>query len=150
MKRMPIPHLVLAAVLAVILPLEQAHCAWMAIGSSPVQCSAAALIGSASAPAANSTHACCRANSASATPGSRRAAPPTLCACPQVPAGTLPAALNLASSTSAHDFLAGHIARDFTVPVSNSRETLQAPDVGSPPLPAAVGAHLLRAPPVSA
>jgi hypothetical protein len=72
-----------------------------------------------------------------------------MCACNLVPAGTLPAMLHAGDST-----LPGYVAeatpRDLHAPASWNRETVPAPDVGSAPLPAAVGAHLLRAPPLSA
>lgn len=150
MKLRPIPHLLVALALAVILPLEQARCAWMGMGSTAGACSATAAF--AAAPASTGTspaHACCRAQSACSA-RSNRAAAPVQCLCAQIPAGTLPATLTLGAASSSQLFIAAAIAREFSAPVSLERESLPALDIGSPPLPSAVGAHLLRAPPVSA
>jgi hypothetical protein len=152
MMRKPVSHLLLALSLAVILPLELAQCGWMGIGKSA--CSAgmpgACAMAATTAASPGASHACCRAKSANVLAAAKHASGAAQsCVCKLVPAGTLPATLSLgASSTPA--FVAVATDRDLTAPVSLNRELLPAPDVGSAPLPAALGAHLLRAPPVSA
>jgi hypothetical protein len=153
MSRKPISHLVLALSIAAILPLELAQCAWMGIGSYGSACPAGAssMCAMGAAAPAGASHACCRAKSPGAPGATRRASgAASMCSCKLIPAGTLPAMLHAGDSTLP---LPGHvalaIARDPHAPASWTRESVPAPDVGSAPLPSAIGAHLLRAPPLS-
>jgi len=154
MTRKPVAHLLLALTLAAVMPLELAQCGWMAIGSPANACTAgmpaACAIGAGSMPA-SAAHACCRAKSHAAPAGAaRRSGATSMCACNLLPAATLPPAPDPGAASVAHLFIAVLPGCDFPAPVPPSREILPAPDVGNAPLPAALGAHLLRAPPVSA
>ena len=140
MKRMPIPTLVLAVALAVLLPLEQAHCMWMGLqkGSTPVSAAKA------------SVHPCCARAAAQAAGRARQQGADTPCNCPQLPSVVLPGLVKVAPAhTSTLTFVVPTLATPGA-PVSCVTETVLAPIVGSPPLPATRGAHGLRAPPVSA
>jgi hypothetical protein len=154
MTRKPVAHLLLALTLAAVMPLELAQCGWMAIGNPANACTAgmpgACAMGAATA-SAGAPHACCRAKSHAAPAGAaRRSGPASICVCNLLPAATLPAAPDPGAASASHVFVAALQGCDLPAPVSPSREILPAPDVGNAPLPAALGAHLLRAPPVSA
>jgi hypothetical protein len=141
MRRMPIPNLVLAAALALLLPLEQAHCAWMGFQrhAAPVTASSA------------SGHECCSSRAASRQ--DQPAHPErdaTGCVCEALPAGTLPLVITARAEAPSAAVLAIPTAKAVIAPVSVVRQTAPAPDVGSSPLPDDPGAHGLRAPPVSA
>jgi hypothetical protein len=151
MTRKPAAHLLLALTLAAVMPLELAQCGWMAIGTPANACTAGmpgACAMGAAATSAGARHACCRAKSPAGA--ARRSGAASICVCNLLPAATLPAAPDPGAAFTAHLFVAALSGCDLTAPVSPSREILPAPDVGNAPLPAALGAHLLRAPPVSA
>ena len=154
MTRRPISQPLLALILAVILPLEVAQCAWMGFGNAGSGCPAGAphacAMAATTAPS-GAPHACCRARGIHGpAPARHRSDAAQTCVCNLLPAATLPAALRVDASSSSHAFVAVAADRDLSAPVSLEREIQPAPDVGSAPLPAALGAHLLRAPPVSA
>ena len=137
MKRMTKPVAVLATLLAVLMPLEQAHCAWMSIERN-----AAKVGGSCTA----SNHNCCAAGHPRSA---KQAAAPATCACAQVPLGTLPvdaAGTHLVS----FDCFASLPSTPSVVRMASNAAPPLAPDIGSPPLLFDLGAHGLRAPPVSA
>jgi hypothetical protein len=137
MKRLSGPWVVLAVLLAALLPIEQAHCLWM---PAPARTTAAA----AAATCTGSTHACC-----APAPSSRSShrSPPTECPCIQLPQGALPSAATVPSpslSALAIVPMAWALAAFVAVPAP-----VPAPDVGGPPLPIACDAHGMRAPPLS-
>jgi len=141
MKRMSIPHLVIAATLALLLPLEQAHCAWMGLQkqAAPV---------AVNSPAG---HECCASpTTAGQESRSRPEQLPRGCACQQLPSMALPATLALGTEAPLVASLAVLTIPSIIAPVSIVTETVPALDVGSRPLPDDPGAHGLRAPPASA
>ena len=148
-----ISHLVMALMLAAMLPLELAQCAWMGVGAAASTCSAGApgACGmTAASHASGASHACCVAKGMTAPrPARQRSDTAKICGCTLLPAGMLPAAVGVDASPASHAFVAVATDRDLSAPVSLEREIPPAPDVGSAPLPAALGAHLLRAPPIS-
>ena len=124
---------IVAVLLAVIMPVEQAHCAWMTYERAAASAS----------PHAGSGHSCCAASSAQP----RTATPPS-CLCERIPPGTL----------TTHDSGSRPQATAVVAIVPETQESLvlgytRAPapalDIGSPPLPDDPGAHGLRAPPLS-
>ena len=132
MKRFRPAFLTLAALLAVLLPLEQSHCAWMALGHY------------APRSAGNAAHACCR--HAAKAPAS---APCAKCACIKIPVGSVP------HFTFPRDAFAGvsnapPAQASALAPVLATAAPAPPIDVGSPPLPIDLGAHGMRAPPRSA
>jgi hypothetical protein len=133
-----IPNLVLASLLALLLPLEQAHCVWMRFEKP-------------AAPAAAAAHACC---GAAATPRSGEHARPDKpsagCACEQLPTGTLPTIITAGTEGASPTFIAMVAVRPVVEPFVSVTATAPALEFGSPPLPDDPGAHGLRAPPVSA
>jgi hypothetical protein len=136
MKRKPAVYGIVAALLAVLLPLEQAHCAWMNF-QPPV---------SASGERSGGDHSCC----ASSDAPQKTAPAPLECACVKLPAAALTTDVVSASAPLAASPIAElpEVAATF---IPGSAPALRAPlDVGSPPLPDDPGAHGLRAPPLSA
>jgi hypothetical protein len=138
MRLLPGLRTLLAISIALLLPIEQAHCAWMG-----VQKSVAAT--AASAPAA---HACC-APAAETAPAPQPAKTPQACVCEQLPPGALPNLLHGAQAPAAAS-IAMPAAPAVIAPVATVTATVPVLDVGSPPLPDDPGAHGLRAPPASA
>jgi hypothetical protein len=141
MRRMPIPNLVLAATLALLLPLEQAHCAWMGLQKH-------------SAPAAApspSGHECC-ASPTTPEPDhdSKPEKAPQGCACEQLPTVTMPTVITAGTEAPSVTSIAVLTITSAIAPVSIVKETVPALDVGSPPLPDDPAAHGPRAPPASA
>ena len=137
MRRLSRPFVVLAALFTVLMPLEQAHCAWMGLEKR------------ASATTRNvpSGHDCC---APTARPQSQPTETPAGCPCVQLPLGSLPA-----STTSAQILPTVTSAITLTPPPAITPFlAIEAPapalDIGSPPLPVDLGAHGLRAPPLSA
>lgn len=137
MKRMSRPFVALAALLAVVMPLEQAHCAWMGLENraSAVTCNAP------------SKHDCCAPTAPSQSQPTKA---PANCPCLQLPPASLPAGI-----TSAQVFPTATSAVALTAavainPIALIEEPAPALDVGGPPLPVDLGAHGLRAPPLSA
>jgi len=140
MKLARILNLVLAASLAVLLPLEQAHCAWMGLEKSASKTSGTMSPG----------HECCRSLATSMPhrgPSPKTASPG--CMCEQLPKGALPSAVLLDTNTPS---IAAFVMPSVSVvvsPVSMVTETVPAPDVGCIPPPHATSAHGLRAPPAT-
>jgi len=135
MSRTRIPFLAVALLLAVLMPLEQAHCLWMGVGARPAAAHAAAPL-----------HACCAARAAAHGGAHARTLPP--CLCDQLPAGSLPAAIAAPAPTVAGVALPPAVAF-LAEPAAVRTDVDPALDVGSPPLPDDPGAHGLRAPPNS-
>ncbi len=141
MKRMSLPSLVIAISLALLLPIELAHCVWMGVPQQGVQ----GTVGTSVA------HACCRAgaNARSARPASSSA--PRTCTCIQLPEVTLPSHVTVDAPTidvgtslaTAHELLLVPIPRIVAAPDRGSL-------FGSPPRSAESRAHGLRAPPTPA
>ena len=141
MKRMSFPSLVIAISLALLLPIELAHCVWMGIPQHVVQGTAATSV----------AHACCRAaaNARPASPSSPSS--PRTCTCIQLPLVTLPSHVTVGAPTidlvtclaTAHETLPVLIPRIVAAPD-------RAPLLGSPPRGAQSHAHGLRAPPIHA
>jgi hypothetical protein len=140
MKLARILNLVLAVSLAVLLPLEQAHCAWMGLEKSASRSSGKMLPG----------HECCRSLATSMPHrGPSPKAPAPGCMCEQLPKGALPSAVLLDSDTpSVTAFMLPAVAAVLS-PVSIVTETVPALDVGCSPPPHATAAHGLRAPPAT-
>jgi len=138
MKRLRGIPMVLAVALAVLLPLEQAHCLWM---PSPSMANPCAPVQSAM------DHGCCAAAQPAKAASHRHE--PSRCPCIQLPSGTLPAATVQASSPTAQP---AAVSGTHALPALSEfvPALAPAPDVGSPPLPVGCGAHSLRAPPLSA
>jgi hypothetical protein len=139
MKRMPIPHIALAVALALLLPLEQAHCAWMGL-----QKHAAPVAGTAT-----SAHACCASPVKPAPSQPAQGGAPAQCMCQQLPPAAMPATPASGGAALSVMSLAALAVPSFIAPVPSPARTVLALDVGSPPLPDDPGAHGLRAPPVS-
>lgn len=141
MRRMPIASLLLALALAVLPPLEQAHCAAMA-----AERTARSLPG-----AMDASHACCRDG---ASAGTRRAASPArapICqGCQELPSVTLSGGAAGLAGLPAPALVAPLPAPLRAAPAPRAAVIAPAPDVGSPAPPVDPGAHGLRAPPRSA
>lgn len=141
MKRLPLPGLVLAATLALLLPLEQAHCAWMGLQASATPTAAASRAG----------HACC-ARPATSQP--QEAPQPgkdcSSCVCLQIPAGAMPTAVTIGADATSAPALESIASASSIEPAASLSRAIPPLDVGSPPLPVDPGAHGLRAPPASA
>ncbi|MCC6348725.1 MAG: hypothetical protein IT347_03920 [Candidatus Eisenbacteria bacterium] len=139
MKRLSIPNLVLAAALALLLPLEQLHCACLGseTRSAPV--------------ASHEEHGCC--DSQSSTPADHQShdqQTPHGCVCPEMAPILVPAAGVVVLDASTVAPLAVLAVPAVIAPVLIVSETIPALDVGSSPLPDDPGAHGLRAPPATA
>ncbi len=141
MRRMRIPNLVLAATLALLLPLEQAHCAWMGLQKHAAPVSATSTTG----------HACC--GSATACVPLHHSQPkhiPQACRCAQIPLAKLPTAFVYGGEAPSVSSLVVLTAPSVIAPVSFVTEIVPALDVGNSLLPDDPDAHGLRAPPASA
>lgn len=129
----------LAILLAALLPLEQAHCLFMPLQAGPTQC----------APASTGAmdHSCCAPSPAPAAQP-QHGEGPTACPCFDLPSGTVP------QSVVATPHLLSSQVVLFTMSSLAAPRAATAPapalDVGTPPVPIAVDAHGLRAPPLSA
>jgi len=138
MKRMSLPTFVIAISLALLLPIELAHCVWMGFPPHGVQGTAAASV----------AHACCRA-AANAPPASPSA--PRTCTCIQLPVVTLPNHVTVdvptidvgTSLATAHETLPVPIPRIVAAPI-------HVPLLANRPHGAQSHAHGLRAPPIPA
>jgi hypothetical protein len=123
----------IAASLALLMPLEQTHCVWMSLLSHP-----------ACAPQVSTSHACC----ASSGHAPRRPQPPSDACCIHLPPGSLRPSVSASqpvfSSSAAVVADWSGVARTTT-----HRVPRPALDVGSPPHLIPLGAHGLRAPPLS-
>jgi hypothetical protein len=140
MKLARILNLVLAISLAVLLPLEQAHCAWMGLEKSASRSSGAMSPG----------HECCRSLGSSMPhrgPQPKTTSPG--CMCEQLPKGALPSAVLLDTDASSVTAFVLPTVASVLSPVSMVTETVPALDVGCIPPPHATSAHGLRAPPAT-
>lgn len=139
MRRTSIPHVVLAATLALLLPLEQVYCACMGSPAQPTSVTSRA------------GHECCGPAAPSGTEQhSRPGQAPHTCTCPQLAVAAVPAIIGDSLQVPALTPLAVLTVPATSAQVSFDAETTPALDVGSPSLPDDPGAHGLRAPPVSA
>jgi hypothetical protein len=129
---------VLAVLLAVLLPARQAQCLWMPFAA---QVSGAGDCGSSGA----TDHACCRPPAQAPTPGSQGAT--HSCPCIQLPTANLPA--DISAPPVASPVLVVVPLASLASPPQVITAPPPAPDVGSPPLPAAREAHAVRAPPLT-
>jgi hypothetical protein len=134
--RRSFPFLAIALLLALLLPLEQAHCLWMGTGTSRTPHHGAMVKMAAD-------HSCCR--------GHARTRAAAECACLQLPHASVPATVAVESPAGG--------AMSFVAPVAHSGldgpdaiERARPPDPGRerPPLDREPGARLLRAPPTLA
>lgn len=141
MKRATIPNLVLAATLAVLLPLNQWYCA----------CMGSAAYAAPTAASSPHGHGCCEPTPPCGTEQhSQSERAPDACTCAHLLAASLPAINDVGVvapwvAPSAVPTVQVVIAR-----VAVFSGTDPALDVGSPSIPDDPGAHGLRAPPVSA
>jgi len=132
-------NVVIALALAVLLPLEQAHCMFMGLQkrSAPV---------AANAP----VHPCCARAAAQAGHHAPAQVPLGGCNCPVLPSVVLAASVHVPAAhvTAIAQVIPAVFAPAAPVPLVT--RTARPPDAGSSPLPYDAGAHGLRAPPVSA
>jgi hypothetical protein len=137
MRRPSFPFLVLATVLALLLPLEQAHCLWMGLGA----------LTQAAAPMAKMAgdHSCCRGPAASHGPAQ---APE--CACLKLPTAAVPYPIVVASPRPLPVLFAMLVPSPGVAPAAWTTAPLPAPDVGGPPPLASPRALASRAPPLCA
>ena len=138
MRRLPLQTIVLAALLAVLLPLEQAHCLWMGLG-------APARTATASAMPMKADHSCCRGHAG------HRGGPAPECACLQLPQAAMPHAVSIGAPPAAPLACAVVVALAFDPPAPDRGAARGGPppDAGSAPLPILPAAHGLRAPPLA-
>lgn len=138
MRRMPIASFIVAIALAVLPPLEQAHCAAMAAASTaPVPAAGAC-----------SRHACCAlAPSHAPAQGAVPADTPPCHGCQQLPSVTLPAALAVDAGGMSTPCVAIGIDASLTAPVALADPAAHAAEIRTPHPPDDPGAHGLRAPP---
>ena len=146
MRTIRIAKFALAAALALIIPLESAHCAFMRFEKRAVP-------GDTDATA---SHECCAsAETATTAPtsNSNRASDDACssgCACFQLPAGIPTSAIAQIDTPLSATSLILPSSTSFSAPRATSVNRVAALDVGNPALPDDPGAHGLRAPPVSA
>ncbi len=139
MKRLSIPHLVLAAAMAVLLPLEQLHCTCM---GSPTH---------AAPVASHAEDGCCDSPSPCGTDhSSHHQQAPQPCSCPSMITALVPTVIAVSPEAPTVTPLAVLAVPVVIAPVSIVTETILALDVGSPPHQDDPGAHGLRAPPATA
>ena len=122
----------LATLLALLMPLEQAHCAWMGLEQQ------------ASAASMPASHECC----APAAPEQEPSGNCPDCSCLQLPSASVPAQVGSLDIPTCSPVTV--VASTTGIPLSNRQAPAPALDVGSPPLSVDLGAHGLRAPPLSA
>ena len=127
---------IVAALLAFLLPVEQAHCAWMKWDVP------AAAAGSR----AGADHSCC----AGSKPQSRSAATLPSCLCERIPPASLTHHVDTGSRPHTVSLVVVLPEAEASLALDFTRAPVVALDVGSPPLPDDPGAHGLRAPPLSA
>lgn len=133
MKRAAMAKMLLALTLVLALPFDQALCAPTGVPSRAAVCG----------------RACCQHHSACAASHAKHAAA-RACDCRLAPQGTMPVAAAPAAPAASSALFMVAVSRDLPLPISPERVIAPPLRLGSPPLPAALGAHLLRAPPVSA
>lgn len=141
-----IAKLVLATALALLMPLESVHCAFMGFGKpSPAAHSGAA-----------ASHECCESPAAATSDQPSKPDRPnqdpcsSACTCIQLPAGVPAAAIAQVDAPISAPSLIVSGSTFPDAPRTITAERVAELDVGSPPLPEDPGAHGLRAPPVSA
>lgn len=146
MKRRSIPSLVVATALALLMPLESAHCAFMGCErhSAPTQTAAATSHECCEAPGAATNDQASRPDRSDEDPCS------SSCTCFQLPAGVPASTITQFDAPTSTTSLIFPGNTFIDAPRSITVERVPALDVGSPPLPDDHGAHGLRAPPVSA
>jgi hypothetical protein len=135
MRRVSRPFVAVAVLLAALMPLEQAHCAFMGLGQHAV--------GSTNADCPG--HTCCAPKAASERSPAKAPADRD---CVQSPPGAIPS--GIVSTVVPAATFATIPSAPTTVPAASVDAPASALDVGSPPLPIDPGAHGLRAPPLSA
>ena len=145
MRPIRIAKFALAAALALIMPLESAHCAFMQFEKRAVPTHAEA----------TTSHDCCASAgtaSTNQTSKSKQADDPCTsgCACFQLPAGVPASAIAQVETPISATSLILPSNNSFSAPRPAVVEWVAALDVGNPTLPDDPGAHGLRAPPVSA
>lgn len=133
MKRLPLPGLVVAVTLALLLPLEQAHCAWMGLQQR------------ASSSASTASHACCEPGGNADVPAPE---PPAGCSCLALPSVTLPAIAGMATDVPTAAVLLPAAPDDLLTSPTVASESVSALESGSPPLPPRARAYPPRAPPL--
>jgi hypothetical protein len=139
MEPMSIPRLLFVVTLALLMPVEWAHCVWM--GVQPQAQSAAV--------SPSTGHECCDSAPSEASHSSE----PTKqdCPCRFLPSiQPVAAAVEVAPPTTISSLSLNVTAIAVIAPVSTSAEIPPALDVGNPALLPDSGAHGLRAPPASA
>jgi hypothetical protein len=136
---------ILAVLLAVIMPLEQAHCAWMTWDRP-----AASGLSHAGTAAADShggvDHSCCAKSRSQA----QHTATPPSCLCERIPPASLTTHVDFGGRPHTASLVVLISEVEASLALSLTRAPAPALDVGSPPLPVDPGAHGLRAPPLSA
>ena len=138
MKRMSLPSFVIAISLALLLPIELAHCVWMGVPQQGVRGAAATSV----------AHACCRvaARTHSAPPASSTM--PGTCTCIQLPFVTLPSPVVVDTPTIEVGNCSATVHEPLLAPSPRIATVLDpAPVFGSPPHGGESHAHGLRAPP---
>ena len=128
-----------AVLLAVLLPLEQAHCLWMGFETRDAQGATAA------------GHACC-ASSARTQPDDATSPQDASagCVCLQLPTVVLPGLVKATAADAPTAFFSIPALASPDAPALVVTTTDVASDPGRPPLPHDPGAHGLRAPPLFA
>ena len=143
MNRTRLAKALLAALLVVMLPLEQVHCACPQLGKPMRSTSAAPSMAMPACPSS-----CCAARAAGATSTPPHA--PKGCPCEKMTTTELPVVLAVAAIDSPAPFLTPLPVQDPIAPAAATFLAGPALDIGSPPHPVDPGAHGLRAPPVLA
>ena len=142
MNRVKLARVMLAALLVVVLPLEQAHCACVAMAQRGSQAMAPA-----AAPACHAS--CCASHAAGHGTRHTSSAPSTRgCPCEKLTATELPVVLAVAHADAPAPVFAPLPIADPIEPRAASIATVPALDVGTPPPLIDPGAHGLRAPPL--
>jgi hypothetical protein len=143
MNRVKLAKAMLAALLVVMLPLEQAHCACVAMAQRARAPMAAA------AGAGGGCHAaCCATHGAVATRPAPNAPAPRGCPCEKLTATDLPQVLAVAHADVPAPTFVLLSTPDPVAPRTDAVTTAPALDVGVPPPLIDPGAHGLRAPPL--
>lgn len=149
MSFVPTVRVLLALLVALLMPLEQARCACAAMREAPAP--------AAERSVAAATHACCAARAATATEHNERQQAPAHqcstgeCGCGMTAAESTPATtLAPAAESSLVSSLAIVAVVSLLAPETVATPAAPALDVGRPPSLDALCAHGLRAPPAIA
>ena len=129
--------LLLAIPMVLLMPIEQAHCAWKAMQTQ----------GAPAAVALATHHACCE-QQGGARPAPRPQAPQG-CMCDFLPVVTLPTLPAAATAAPATAVVATLPTVLEVLPAAVAAAGAPAPEIGSPPLPDRPAARGLRAPPLA-